>query len=84
MLAFPSDGKQNMVRSIIVGMIAACMGGAATAEVDLSKLRAQIERAVKSEDLSAITTVFGPEVQIMPEYQKTMTGPCGPVLRDAV
>lgn len=75
MLAFPSDGKQNMVRSIVVGMIAACVGGAATAEVDLSKLRAQIERAVESEDLSAITTVFGPEVRIMPEYQKTMTGP---------
>ncbi len=64
-----------MRRGVLVSMISVGLASPAMAETDLSTLRTQIERAIASEDLPAISAAFGPEVWIMPEYQKTMIGP---------
>ena len=64
-----------MRHGLLAGLIAVGFGSPAIAETDLSTLRTQIEQAMVSEDLPAISAAFGPDVWIMPEYQKTMIGP---------
>ena len=64
-----------MLRAIVISGIIWAISGAAMAETDLSLLRTQIDTAIAQEDVAALKSAFDPDIQIMPEFQKTMVGP---------
>ena len=64
-----------MLRSIVISGIVCAISGAALAETDLSLLRTQIDTAIAQEDAAAMAMAFDPDIQIMPEFEKTMVGP---------
>ena len=64
-----------MLRGIFVSGVVCAVSGAAMAETDLSLLRTQIDTAIAQEDVAALKSAFDPDIQIMPEFQKTMVGP---------